>query len=119
MHYHLCRDTQQEKAVFPKKGWPDDWYHGSPGTVIPWMDANNVTHIVTMNVMATASMVETRIRRAREQGASEADIAQARIDLQDDMKQRVRQMNDWSLEAAKKEPRIIVYAACDPILFGD
>ena len=26
VHVHLCRGTDQEKVVFPRKGWPDDWY---------------------------------------------------------------------------------------------
>ena len=119
MHFHLCRDTQQEKTVFPKKGWPDDWFYGSPDTVIPFMDAHGISYVATMNVMVTNAMIEARVRRAREQGATEEAIAQARIDLKEDMKQRVRQMNDWTLEAQKKEPRIIVYAAIDPVLFGD
>ncbi len=50
-HIHLCRDTAQEKVVFPKKGWPDDWYYGSPDTIIPYMDAKGISYVATMNIM--------------------------------------------------------------------
>ena len=119
MHVHLCRDTQQEKLVFPRKGWPDDWYKGSPDRVIPYMDANGISYMATMNVMNTNAMMESRIRRAEAQGASSEEIERARVDLREDMRERMRQMNDWSLAAQAKEPRIIVYIAIDPVLFGE
>lgn len=119
MHVHLCRDTQQEKLVFPHDGWPDDWYRGSPDRVIPYMDANGISYTATMNVMNTNAMMASRIRRAREQGATDEEIAKARVDLKEDMRERMRQMNDWSLAAHAKEPRILVYACIDPVLFGE
>ena len=117
IHVHLCRDTQQEKVVFPKQGWPDDWHWGSPETVIPHMDANGVSHVVTQNVINHGAMTQARLRRAREQGTSDADIEQMKADLAEDMKNRLRDMNDWSLAAHAKEPRIIVFATIDPVLF--
>ena len=119
MHTHLCRDLQQEKQVYPHKGWPDDWYVGSPDRMIPNMNATGVSYIVTMNVMDTIAMVDARIRRARQQGASEEEIAKARIDLKEDMRQRAREMNDWSIEAQNKEPRLVTYMMIDPILMGE
>ena len=118
IHIHLCRDTQQEKVVFPKTGWPDKWYWASPDKVIPYMDARGISHVATMNIIDTNRMVEMRVGRARSQGASDADIAEARVTLADDMRQRVRAFNDVMCEAAAKEPRIIPYVMVDPILFG-
>ena len=119
MHAHLCRDPQQEKQVFPIKGLPDDWYRASPERQIPYMDLNGITHTVMQNVMNTHSMTESRIRRARSQGASEEEIARARVDLAEDMRQRIREMNDWSLEAQAKEPRLRAYVTISPVLFGE
>ena len=119
MHAHLCRDPQQEKQVFPLPGLPDDWYRASPERQLPWMDLNGITHTVMMNVMNTQSMMDARIRRARQQGADDAAIARARIDLIQDMRQRVREMNDWSLEAQAAQPRLRAYVAIDPTLFGE
>lgn len=118
IHIHLCRDTQQEKVVFPKAGWPDEWYWASPDKVIPYMDARGVSHVATMNIIDTGRMVDQRINRARAQGASDKEIAEARASLAEDMKQRVRVFNDTMCEAAAKEPRIIAYAMIDPVLFG-
>lgn len=65
IHVHLCRDTQQEKLVFAKAGWPDEWHWGSVDRIIPYMDARHISHVATMNVMDTGHMVERRIQRAR------------------------------------------------------
>ncbi|MGE3857754.1 MAG: amidohydrolase family protein [Dehalococcoidia bacterium] len=119
MHTHLVRDLQQEKQVYPEPGWPDSWYVGSPDRMIPDMNANGVSYIATMNVMDTPRMVEARIRRARQQGASEDEIAKARVDLREDMRQRVRDLNDWSIAAQNAEPRLITYMMIDPVLFGE
>jgi uncharacterized protein len=119
MHTHLCRDLQQEKQVYPEPGWPDDWYVGSPDRMLPDMNAHGVSYIATMNVMDTNAMVESRIRRARQQGASDEEIARAREDLRGDMRQRVRELNDWSLAAQAAEPRLVTYAMVDPILMGE
>ncbi len=119
MHAHLCRDPQQEKQVFPIRGLPDDWYRANPERQIAWMDLNGITHTVLMNVMNTNSMTESRLRRARTQGATDAEIARARVDLAEEMRQRIREMNDWSLEAQAKEPRYRTYVSIDPTLFGE
>ena len=119
MHSHLCRDLQQEQQVYPHPGWPDDWYVGSPDRMLPYLNANGVSYIATMNVMDTKAMVPARIRRARQQGASADDIARARMDLQADMRQRARELNDWSLAAQQAEPRLITYAMIDPVLMGE
>ncbi len=119
MHTHLVRNLQQEKQVYPEPGWPDSWYVGSPDRMLPDMNATGVSYVVTMNVMDTHAMVESRLRRARTQGASEDAIAKARIDLREDMRQRARDLNDWSIAAANAEPRLITYMMIDPILMGE
>ena len=119
MHAHLCRDPQQEKQVFPIPGLPDDWYRASPERQIPWMDLQGVTHTVMMNVMGTHGMMEQRVRRARAAGSTDAEIAKMRADLAESMRQRVREMNDWSLAAQAKQPRLRAYVAIDPHLFGN
>ena len=119
MHTHLVRDLQQEKRVYPEPGWPDSWYVGSPDRMIPDMNATGVSYVATMNVMDTPAMVDARIRRARQQGASEDEIAKARLDLREDMRQRVRELNDWSIAAQNAQPRLITYMMIDPILLGE
>ncbi|MEX2446660.1 MAG: amidohydrolase family protein [Dehalococcoidia bacterium] len=119
MHVHLCRDSQQEQVVFPKRGWPEEWYWGSPDRVLPYMDARNISHVATMNVIDTKRMVDQRINRAHAQGASQQEVDEARVTLQDDMRERVRSFNTSLLEAAQREPRIITYAYANPVLFGD
>ena len=119
IHLHLTRDTQQEKVVFPRKGWPDEWYWGSPDKVIPYMDARGISHVATMNIIITSAMVEARIRRARAAGVAGAEIAQARIDLAEEMRERVRRFNTEMCEASAREPRIITFVMIDPVLFGD
>jgi predicted TIM-barrel fold metal-dependent hydrolase len=119
MHRHLSRNTELEKLIFPKHGFPDDWYWCNLDRVIAYMDAHHISHIGAMNVMSTRAMLDSRMRRAREAGRSEAEIAEARGFLREDMRQRVREMNDWSLEAQAQEPRIRTFIALDPTLFED
>ncbi len=59
-HIHLCRDTAQQKVVFPKRGWPDDWYWCNTDKIVPYMDQNFISHIVVLNVMVTKAMTEAR-----------------------------------------------------------
>ncbi len=62
------------------------------------------------------AMVEGRLSRAR---ATDEELERAKVGLADDMRQRLRDMNDWTLAAHAQEPRIIVYGSIDPVLFGD
>ena len=119
MHRHLSRNVELEKIIFPKPGFPDDWYWCNLDRVVPYMDTHHISHIGSMNVMSTRGMLDSRMRRAREAGRSEAEIAEARVFLREDMRQRMREMNDWSLEAQAREPRIRTFIALDPTLFED
>jgi uncharacterized protein len=117
-HLHLCRDTAQEKLVFPKKGWPDDWYWCSPDKVMPYLDARGVSHVVTVNIMDTNRMTEARLSRMAREGAAKEKLAKVRAELREEMQDRVRKFNDWACETHKTNPRVIPYVMIDPVLFG-
>lgn len=119
MHTHLSRDVQTEKLIFPKPDVPDAERWANLEHVIAFMDAHDISHIATTNVMNTRAMLDSRLRRAREAGRSEAAIAEARVLLREDLRHRMREMNDWSLGAQAREPRIRTYIALDPTLFED
>lgn len=122
MHTHLSRDLQTERLIFPRldgREVPDDERWANLDRVVAFMDEHDMSHIATMNVMNTRAMIESRLRRAREAGRSEAAIEEARVLLREDMRHRMREMNDWSLAAQAREPRIRTYIALDPTLFED
>lgn len=117
VHIHLCRDTAQEKAVFPKKGWLDDWYWCSPDKIEPYMDARGVTHIVAVNIMDTNRMTEGRLTRLPS-NTPERERELARSKIRDEMVDRVCGFNDWICTTYKENPRIIPFVMMDPVLFG-
>ncbi|MFN8556352.1 MAG: amidohydrolase family protein, partial [Dehalococcoidia bacterium] len=117
-HIHLCRDTAQEKLVFPKRGWPDDWYWCSPDKVVPYMDHRGVSHVVSVNIMDTGRMVAARLARLPAT-MSDRDVAETRGALQEEMRGRVSAFNDWICDAHHANPRIIPYVMMDPVLFGN
>ena len=119
IHLHLTRDPQQEKLVFPKKDWPDEWYWANLTNIIPYMDARGISHVATMNIMITNAMIEARVSRARAAGANDEEIAKARVDLIEEMRERVRRFNTEMCEASRREPRIITYVMIHPVLFGE
>ncbi len=119
MHRHLSRDTQLEKLIFPKPGFPDDWYWCNLDRVIAFMDAHHISHLAAMNVMSTRQMIDSRVRRAREAGRTDAQIEEARDYFRHEMRDRVREMNDWSLAAQAREPRLRGFVALDPTLWED
>lgn len=47
IHLHLTRDPQQEKVVFPKKGWPDEWYWANLQNIGAYMTSRGISHVVT------------------------------------------------------------------------
>ena len=119
IHLHLCRDVNQERLVFPKDGWPDEWYWGNPDAVIPYMNERGVSHVATQNIMDTGRMVEARLARVRAGGASDEEVERVRLDLAEGMRERVRGFNDWACETHAEEPRIIPFVMIDPVLFGE
>lgn len=117
VHLHLCRDTAQEKLVFPKPGWPDEWYWGSPDKITPYMDSRGVSYVVAVNIMDTAAMTEARIRRMK--GATEDEVKKAQVALKEEMIDRVIKFNEWVCDVHRKNSRIIPFVMMDPLLFGD
>jgi len=118
VHLHLCRDTMQEKLVFAKRGWPDEWYWGSPDKIGPYMDERGVSHVVTVNIMDTGRMTVARMARLPKD-ASATEREQAQVRLSKEMQERVCSFNDWACATHKSNPRIIPYVMIDPVLFGD
>jgi predicted TIM-barrel fold metal-dependent hydrolase len=118
VHVHLCRDAAQEKLVFPKAGWPDDWYWCNPERVGAYMDQRGVSHMVAVNIMDTGRMTEGRLARLP-RGASDAEVRQAKDAIRDEMQGRVRGFNDWICETHRNDARVIPFVMIDPVLFGD
>src|SRR5262245_2591205 len=102
LHVHLCRDTAQEKLVFTKRGWPDEWDWGSPDKVIPYMDHRGVSHVATMNIIEIRRMISSRMARLPA-GLSEAEIANTRESYLTEMRERVSNFNDWACGVYKGE----------------
>ena len=120
IHAHLCRTPEQERLVFPKKGWPLEWYWANPDRVIPYMDARGISELVTANIMVASAMIGRKLAKLRAGGASDEELRAAEADLKEETKERVRAFNTWACELHKKEPRIIPFALADPVLFeGD
>ncbi|MCL0102010.1 amidohydrolase family protein [Dehalococcoidia bacterium] len=117
-HVHLCRDPEQQKLVFPKKGWPDEWYWCNTDRIIPYMDQHFISHIIVLNIMVTKRMIESRILRLPPE-TPEKEVAAARLRLNAEMQDRIRTFNDWLCELHSKEPRIIPFVLVDPVLFGE
>jgi predicted TIM-barrel fold metal-dependent hydrolase len=115
VHVHLCRDTAQEKLVWPRPGFPDEWRWGSPDKVVPFMDREGISHLCTLTYIDTHSMVEQRLSRL-----PEAQRAEARPALQQQVVEHNRRFNTWGCELGRKERRIIPFAAIDiGLFFGD
>lgn len=110
-HLHLCRSVSQEKLVFPRAGWPDEWYWANPTGIIRYMDGWNVSHVVTLNIMDTQAMIRARLNRGPG-GIGEEE-------LQEEMRSRVRGFNDWACALHREQPRIIAFIMADPVLFGE
>ena len=116
-HIHLVRDTEQEKVVFPRRGWPDSWYWCSPGKIGPYMAQAGATHVVALNILATVRMIEQRMAKLPK-GTPEKEAVAARQTAKVEMQDRVRKFNDWICDTHKKDPRIIPFVLVDPVLFG-
>jgi predicted TIM-barrel fold metal-dependent hydrolase len=112
-HVHLCRSVAEEKLVFPRAGWPDDWYWASPDRIVPYMNSWGVSHVVTLNIIDTGAMTRARLQKRENHGPEAVE------ELQAEMRARVRRFNDWACELHRAEPRIIPFVMADPVLFGD
>jgi uncharacterized protein len=117
-HVHLCQDPRREQLVFPKANWPLDWYWASPERAVSYMDARGISELVSVNIMDTARMIETRLATAALQGTEADGLAALSSELRSQMVDRVRAFNDWACHTHKQEPRILVFVMADPVLFG-
>ena len=111
MHVHLTRDPAQEQLVFPKPGYPDEWYTANEPRVIAWMDAEGLSHLFMINYMDTNRIIATRLSRL--EGASDSELGESREQLQGEMVERVQRLNAWACELGAKEPRIIPFVSVD------
>ena len=117
VHVHLTRDPAQEQLVFPKPGYPEEWYRANEPRVISWMDAEGFSHLFMINYMDTNRMIAARL--ARMAGVSEAALEGARAQLQEEHVERLRRFNAWACELGAREPRIIPFPCVDIGIFYD
>jgi predicted TIM-barrel fold metal-dependent hydrolase len=116
-HVHLCRSVEEEKRVFPRVGWPDEWYWGNEERIISYMDVWNISHIVIVNFMDTRTVTRARLARASNQPGFEHTQAWDQS-CREEMVDRVRRFNTWACELYRSQPRIIPFVMADPVLFG-
>lgn len=108
-HLHLFRSPREESLVFPRSGWPLDWYWGNEERLLQYMDLWHISHVVTPNIMDTGRM--TRARQARDPEADPAAIAE-------EMREKVSRFNDWACDFGTRQPRVVPLVMVDPVLFG-
>lgn len=118
VHVHLCRDTAQERLVFPRKGWPDDWFWGSPERAERYMDVHGISQLVSVNVMDHNRMTAQRLARLPA-GTEAARVEATKAELRAEMCERVRSFNRWACDFGTAKPRLIPFVMADPVLFGD
>jgi uncharacterized protein len=112
-HVHLTRSRKEEDLVFHRAGWPLGWYWGNEEAILDYMGPRNISHVVTLNIMDTRSMIESRRRRAVAVGQAVVES-----ELEDEMRERVRRFNTWACELGRKSAGIISFVMADPVLFG-
>ncbi len=117
VHVHLTRDPAQERLVFPKPGYPDEWYRANEPRVIDWMDEEGFSHLFMINYMDTNRMIASRL--ARMPDASGAELEGAREQLREENVERLRRFNAWCCELGAREPRLIPFPCVDIGIFYD
>ena len=70
VHVHLTRTVRQEKVVFPRTDYPDEWRWANEERVSEYLTAESVEAIVAVNYMVVPDMFEQR--RARSSGGGGA-----------------------------------------------
>ena len=116
VHVHVCRSVEQEKVVFPRPGYPDEWFWGNPERISAHMDRENISHIFAVNYMDTNRMTRARLARMDPAEAGDEDVLQ---ELRTGMVARVNEFNAWVFELAAKEPRIVPFVCVDIGLFHE
>ena len=114
LHVHLQRDVEMERIMYPRPGWPDDWFWFTPERVTQYMDFWNFSSIVSVNLMN-----ERRVpfERARIRGLPPTEpVAEPLTD--EEFRSLVRDLNEWGLDVGAEHPRILQFMATEPVAFG-
>ncbi len=115
VHVHFVRSQQQEKLVFPKAGWPDEWYGANPEGLDRWLRSEELAHIFAINFIDTHSIIDNRLARmtADERPAAEKELAAQ-------MTERTASFNDWITDYCKTESRVTPFINIDiGAFYGD
>lgn len=113
-HVHLCRTAADESRVYPRPGWPTEWYWANEGKLSDYLTFWGIDHIVVPNIMDTQAISMRRSLAAQRDGVE----IPSQESLQSEMQDRVHRFNLWLLELAEREARIVPYVMGDPVLFG-
>ena len=114
VHVHFVRTVQQEKVVFPKAGWPDEWYGANPEGFDRWLRSEELSHIFAINFIDTHTIIDNRLARLTpdERPAAEKELAEQ-------MKERTSSFNEWICEYTKTEKRVTPFVNIDIGAFYD
>ncbi len=104
VHVHMTRTAAQERVVFPRADYPDQWRWANGERVSEHLTREAIAAIVAVNYMVLPDMFEQR--RGRSAEAPEHEIW-------DDLRRRVRDFNTWILDLHREDPRVIPFVCCD------
>lgn len=103
-HVHMTRSVAQERAVFPRADYPDEWRWANEERVGAQLDGGPLEALVAVNYMVLPDMFEQRRRRNPEMPEHE---------LWDELRSRARDFNSWILDLHRREPRVVPFVCCD------
>lgn len=115
VHVHLTRDTAQEKVVFGKSGYPDEWFGANGDRVTEWMDESGLSRLFMINYMDTNRMIDSRLARLGVTDSAERE--QTHTQLKEDMVDRLQKFNAWGCELGRSEPRVVPFVCIDIGIF--
>ncbi|MEX2445740.1 MAG: amidohydrolase family protein [Dehalococcoidia bacterium] len=117
VHIHFTRSRAQEKIVFHKPGWPDEWYNCNPEGLDEYLDSEGLSHLFAINYIDINTIIDNRLARM---AADDPQRPAAEEELRGQMTERVRQFNDWIVEYCKTEPRVTPFVNVDiGVFYGD
>jgi predicted TIM-barrel fold metal-dependent hydrolase len=119
-HTHISESIKAEKAQFPSAMFPaltDEkrWAHAEK--VIPYMDKNGISKIVTLSIFPTWAMTESRLKRLPADLSAEQHRNSIE-EINEMMAERVRRHNQAIMDMCKKYPRIIPFINVQKVLGG-
>ena len=104
VHVHMTRSVAQERAVFPRADYPDEWRWANEERVGAQLDGEPLEALVAVNYMVLPDMFDQRRRRNPELPEHE---------IWDELRNRARDFNSWILDLHRREPRVIPFVCCD------